>query len=87
MEALAEELNVEDITSILLNLFIIFTAAKLAGTLFRRLGLPSIVGEVLAGVLLGPYALGWIGVPNSSLVHLFGGDSQADLRHSLHLLS
>lgn len=67
----------EDITSILLNLFIIFTAAKLAGSLVRRLGMPTIVGEVLAGVILGPYALGWIGVPNSSLIHLFGGDSQA----------
>lgn len=67
----------EDITSILLNLFIIFSAAKLAGSLFRRLGMPTIIGEVLAGVILGPYALGWIGVPNSSLIHLFGGDSQA----------
>jgi Kef-type K+ transport system membrane component KefB len=67
----------EEITVILLNLFIIFTAAKLAGTLFIRLGMPSIVGEVLVGVLIGPYALGWIGEPNSSLIHLFGGDQFA----------
>ena len=65
----------EEITIILLNLFLIFTAAKLAGSLLNRLGMPSIVGEVLVGVLIGPYALGWIGRPDSGLIHLFGADS------------
>jgi Kef-type K+ transport system membrane component KefB len=67
----------EEMTVILLNLFLIFTAAKLSGALFIRLGMPSIIGEVLVGILIGPYALGLIGVPDSSLLHLFGGDSQA----------
>jgi Kef-type K+ transport system membrane component KefB len=45
---------------LLLELFAIFIAAKLAGELFERLNLPSVLGEILSGVLLGPYALGWI---------------------------
>ena len=42
------------------ELFIIFLAAKLVGALFERLRLPAVLGEILAGVLIGPYALGWI---------------------------
>jgi Kef-type K+ transport system membrane component KefB len=45
---------------ILLQLLLIFVAAKVAGELFERLRLPSVVGEILAGITLGPYALGWI---------------------------
>jgi Kef-type K+ transport system membrane component KefB len=45
---------------ILLQLLLVFVAAKLAGELFERLRLPSVVGEILAGITLGPYALGWI---------------------------
>lgn len=67
----------EEITVILLNLFIIFITAKLVGSLFARFNRPSIVGEVLVGILIGPYVLGWIGRPDSSLVHLFGGDAAA----------
>jgi Kef-type K+ transport system membrane component KefB len=63
-----------EITEILVDLFIIFTAAKIAGGLFARLKQPSIVGEVLVGILIGPYVLGWVGVPNEGFIHLFGGD-------------
>jgi Kef-type K+ transport system membrane component KefB len=67
----------EDITAILVDLFIIFAAAKLAGELFLRAKQPAIVGEVLAGVIIGPYALGLIGEPSSDLTDLFGGDQEA----------
>ncbi|MBZ5648194.1 MAG: cation:proton antiporter [Acidobacteriia bacterium] len=40
----------------LLELFFIFVWAKVAGEIFERLGLPAVVGEILAGVVLGPYA-------------------------------
>lgn len=67
----------EGISSILIDLFLIFTLAKMTGRLFVALGQPGIVGEVLVGIVLGPHALGWIGVPDASLVHLFGGDQEA----------
>jgi Kef-type K+ transport system membrane component KefB len=46
--------------ALLLELFAIFVSAKVIGEIFERLGLPAVLGEILAGVGLGPYALGWI---------------------------
>jgi Kef-type K+ transport system membrane component KefB len=43
-----------------LQLFIIFVTAKVLGALFKRLGLPAVPGEILAGIALGPFILGWI---------------------------
>ena len=43
-----------------LAMLVIFATAKLLAELFERLGQPGIVGEILAGVLVGPSALGWI---------------------------
>jgi Kef-type K+ transport system membrane component KefB len=51
----------------LLELFAIFVAAKAIGEAFERLSLPSVLGEIVAGALLGPYALGWI--PTSDTIH------------------
>ncbi len=44
----------------LLELLVIFVAAKVVGEIFEQLRLPGVLGEILAGVVLGPYALGWI---------------------------
>lgn len=44
-------------TQILLMLFIMFIAAKLFAELFERLRQPAVVGEILAGVLIGPSVL------------------------------
>ncbi len=44
----------------LLQLLAIFVSAKVAGELFERVRLPSVLGEILAGVALGPFALNWI---------------------------
>ena len=46
--------------ALLLGLFAIFVAAKAIGEIFERLRLPAVLGEILAGVVFGPYALGWI---------------------------
>jgi uncharacterized membrane protein len=53
-------------TRVLLDLFIIFAAAKLAGEVFHRLRQPAVVGEILAGILIGPHLLGWISDPAQS---------------------
>jgi Kef-type K+ transport system membrane component KefB len=46
--------------ALLFELFAIFLAAKVIGEIFERLKLPAVLGEILAGVVMGPYALGWI---------------------------
>jgi Kef-type K+ transport system membrane component KefB len=45
---------------LLFQLFTIFVAAKIVGELFERLKLPAVLGEIMAGAVLGPYALGII---------------------------
>jgi Kef-type K+ transport system membrane component KefB len=52
---------------LLLELFAIFVTAKVIGQVFERMRLPAVLGEILAGVGLGPYALGWISP--SSIIH------------------
>jgi Kef-type K+ transport system membrane component KefB len=45
---------------LLFQLFVIFVAAKIVGEAFEHLRLPAVVGEITAGALFGPYALGLI---------------------------
>ena len=54
-----ELVNVMDhITQVLLQLFAILVAAKIGNEIFRRLGQPTVVGEILGGVIAGPAVLG-----------------------------
>jgi Kef-type K+ transport system membrane component KefB len=46
--------------SVLLELFVVFAAAKVVGELFEHVRLPAVVGELLAGMVVGPHVLGWI---------------------------
>jgi Kef-type K+ transport system membrane component KefB len=48
----------EVIPFVLLDVAIVITAARLMGRLFVRLRQPAVVGEILAGILLGPTLLG-----------------------------
>ncbi|HXA52071.1 MAG TPA: cation:proton antiporter [Candidatus Acidoferrum sp.] len=43
-----------------LSMLVVFISAKLMAELFERWNQPGIVGEILAGVLIGPSVLGWL---------------------------
>ena len=43
-----------------LNLLIILLTARIFAELAVRLKTPSVIGELLAGVVLGPSLLGWL---------------------------
>jgi Kef-type K+ transport system membrane component KefB len=47
----------ETLLHLLLALVVIIIAARSVGFLFRRLGQPPVIGEVIAGILLGPSLL------------------------------
>jgi Kef-type K+ transport system membrane component KefB len=49
-----------------LAMLLVFGSAKLLAEVFERLKQPAIVGEILAGVIIGPSVLGWIS-PNDLL--------------------
>ena len=55
----------EDVLSgVLIQLIVMIAAARLLNTLFRRMGQPGVIGEIVAGLLLGPslmghFSLGW----------------------------
>ena len=49
-----------------LAMLLVFGSAKLLAELCERFGQPGIVGEILAGVLIGPSVLGWV-APNDFL--------------------
>jgi Kef-type K+ transport system membrane component KefB len=49
-----------DTAGILADLFFVLLAAKLGDEVFKRIGQPVIVGEILGGVLVGPSVLGLV---------------------------
>ncbi|MEA2498148.1 MAG: hypothetical protein QOH26_553 [Actinomycetota bacterium] len=44
----------------LLDIIVVLLAAKAAAEISHRLGIPGIVGEILAGILIGPSLLGFV---------------------------
>jgi Na+:H+ antiporter len=48
------------VADILTDLFVVLLAAKLGDELFRRLRQPTLVGEILAGLLVGPAVFGLV---------------------------
>jgi Kef-type K+ transport system membrane component KefB len=45
---------------LLLQMLLLFGVAKLFAELAERLGQPSVVGELIAGVVVGPSVMGWV---------------------------
>src|SRR5438874_10015248 len=52
-----------------LSMLVVFVSAKLMAEVFERLKQPGIVGEILAGILIGPSVFGWM-APNEFLAAL-----------------
>jgi len=51
---------VHETAMILLSVFVIFVAAQVGAEIAQRLKLPGVVGEIVAGCLIGPSMLGWL---------------------------
>jgi Kef-type K+ transport system membrane component KefB len=45
---------------VIFDLFLMIVFAKLLAEVFERLRQPAVVGEILAGILIGPSLLGWV---------------------------
>src|SRR5262245_51508529 len=54
-----------DLARILLDLLIVLFAAKCVAELAERVRVPAVLGEIVAGVLIGPSALGLIELDGS----------------------
>jgi Kef-type K+ transport system membrane component KefB len=48
------------LAEVLTDLFLVLLAAKIGDEIFKRLGQPGLVGEILAGVIVGPSVLGLV---------------------------
>jgi Kef-type K+ transport system membrane component KefB len=48
------------LSRLFLQLFVIILASSIVGGLFTRFGQPAVVGEMMAGILLGPSLFGWV---------------------------
>src|SRR5262245_23190503 len=68
----------EPLSILLLQITVILIAARLIGRLFRKIGQPSVIGEMVAGILLGPSLLG-LASPGT-LSFLFPASSMGALR-------
>jgi Kef-type K+ transport system membrane component KefB len=59
--AALRRLPVEDLlVPVLVQLAVIVAAARVGGALARRVRQPAVVGEIVAGLLLGPSLFGWL---------------------------
>jgi Kef-type K+ transport system membrane component KefB len=63
---------------LLLQIIVILTVAKLFGRLFQRIGQPAVIGEMAAGILLGPSLLGLLSP--STMSFLFPESSMEPLK-------
>jgi Kef-type K+ transport system membrane component KefB len=61
----------EHTAKILFDLLIMFAAAKIMGEIFERVKQPAVVGEILAGILLGPYIFGMINPATTETFHVY----------------
>ena len=49
-----------DLFHLVLQIAVILVAARIVGFLFQKINQPQVMGEMVAGILLGPSLLGWL---------------------------
>jgi len=64
------ELSNADLTSLLLVLLVLVGVAQILGYLFTKLRQPKVVGEILAGIVLGPALLGHVSFGSVSFMDI-----------------
>ncbi len=68
-------LNHSEVVNLLLQLGVMLLAARLFGELARRFHQPLVLGEILAGVILGPTILGTIDIEIYELLFPYSGNA------------
>ena len=68
-------LNHTEIVNLLLQLSLMILAARLMGELVRRFNQPMVLGEIIAGVILGPSVLGMISPEFYQMMFPLTGDN------------
>jgi Kef-type K+ transport system membrane component KefB len=68
----------DPLSILLLQMIVIILAARLVGALFVKIGQPAVIGEMVAGILLGPSLLGALSPETMSF--LFPASSMGALR-------
>ncbi|MED3660855.1 cation:proton antiporter [Ureibacillus sp. FSL K6-8385] len=58
-----------DVFDFILQIVLVLFVAKIAGQISLRLGQPSVLGKIIAGIVLGPAVLGWI--EQTEIIHVF----------------
>jgi K+:H+ antiporter len=81
-----QTLDSPKLTVMFLSIGVLLGAARVCGELAKRLRQPSVVGEIIAGVLLGPTLLGVL-APHAEAVLFPASGEVAVLRHGLVTLA
>jgi len=76
-------LDHSEVVNLLLQLGILLLAARLFGELARRFHQPLVLGEILAGVILGPTILGTIDPDIYKLLFPYSGNKEE--QHHRHI--
>jgi Kef-type K+ transport system membrane component KefB len=68
----------EPLSILLLQIILIIIAARVVGRIFLRLGQPAVIGEMIAGIILGPSILGVLSP--ATMAFLFPASSMGALK-------
>jgi len=74
-----------DVLQLLIQLTLLLASARLLGELARRIGQPAVVGEIVAGVILGPSVLGAL-IPGIADAWLPSTSAEAELLETVAMI-